>query len=252
MPILEITNLSKSFGGINAVNNCSFAVEENSITGLIGPNGAGKTTLFDLITGLIKQDTGTIKFKNENIQHWKMYKRAQKGIGRTFQMIRLFPELRAIDNIVVTLKNHRENLIQSLFFTKKQARKLQEEALEILKLVDLEEKAELKAQELSYGQQKLLEIIRAISLESDLLLLDEPAAGVNPTMLTRIIKLIQQYHKEGRTFLIVEHNMNFVMSLCQKIIVLDYGKEIAHGTPQEIQNNPHVLEAYLGKSTAGS
>ncbi len=246
-PLLQVKNLTKRFGGITAVNKCSFDVEKNSITGLIGPNGAGKTTMFDLITGLSAPDHGEISFKNENIAHLPIFKRARLGIGRTFQIIRVFPELKVIENILVTMTNNHETLLKSFFYTRKKQSDNEKRALEILRMVDLENKSHLWASQLSYGQQKLLEIVRAVSTGKELILLDEPAAGVNPTMLNQITNLIKELKQQGKTILLIEHNMNFVMGLCEKIIVMDYGKEIAAGTPEHIKNNPKVLEAYLGK-----
>lgn len=246
LPLLKIKNLSKSFGGLRAVNNCSFEIGTNSITGLIGPNGAGKTTTFDLITGFQTLDEGEIIFKEEPITHLAPHERASIGITRTFQIVRVFPELTALDNIlVVLLKNHQG--IHQIFTRKKSLKLHTEKAMELLRDIGIESHARSYAKELSYGQQKLLEIARAVATDADLFLLDEPAAGVNLTMLRHIEKILLRLHKLGKTLLIVEHNMPFVMSFCENIIVLDYGKEIAVGTPEEVQKMPHVLEAYLGK-----
>lgn len=248
-PILEIKNLSKQFGEIHAVNNCSFDIAENSITGMIGPNGAGKTTTFELITGLEKPTKGEIWFKQENITHLPTFKRAKLGITRTYQKIRIFPELTVLDNIMVVLMKEHQGL-RHIFTPKKIFQKHAEKAREILRDVGIEEKAHLYAKDVSYGQQKLLEIARAVATDADLFLLDEPAAGVNLTMLKRIEKILMDLHQKGKTLLIVEHNMPFVMSFCEKIIVLDYGTEIAIGKPEDIQRNDHVLEAYLGKKSS--
>ncbi len=247
MSIIQVQNLYKSFGGLRAIDHCSFSVEENSITGLVGPNGAGKTTMFDLINGLMMPDEGHIFIKNHSVTHWPTHKRAKLGLARTFQAVRIFPQLTVIDNVVVALKAHPEKLLQSFLPYKKLRLRLKKEAMEHLEMVGIAEKAHMEASELSFGQQKLLELARCIATNADIFLLDEPAAGVNPTLLKTITKLILELHKKGKTLFIVEHNMPFLMSLAQKVIVLDFGQELAVGTPEEIQNNPRVLEAYLGR-----
>lgn len=246
MYILEIKHLVKKFGGLTAVNHCNFGIEKNSITALIGPNGAGKSTMFDLITGLSRQDSGEILFNEKQIGHFPTYKRAHLGITRTFQAIRVFPELTALENIMLALPENDEALLSIFKPFKKHQRQLKEKAFKLLNQINLHEKAHVKANRLSYGQQKLLEIMRAVATDAQLFLLDEPAAGVNRTMLHSIVSIIKRLHNEGKTIIIVEHDMGFIMSLSQHVIVMDYGKEIAQGTPEEIQNNPKVLEAYLG------
>ncbi len=245
--MLKIQNLQKAFGGVKAVNYCSFDVKKGSITGLIGPNGAGKTTMFDLIAGLMQPNEGHIQIQGKDVTSWPAHKRARMGVARTFQAIRVFPEMKAIDNIIVAFQEHPEKMRHAFTSLKKRKKKLKERAMEILKDVGIAEQAHLNAGDLSYGQQKLLEIARAVATDADLFLLDEPAAGINLTLLNQIKKYILKLNKEGKTFLIVEHNMPFVMEMSEKIIVLDYGKEIAVGTPEEIQNNQRVIEAYLGK-----
>lgn len=245
--ILSVQNLSKSFGGVHAVSHCTFHIRKNSITGLIGPNGAGKTTMFDLLSGLLTADTGEIIFNNEKITHLPPYRRARRGLARTFQLIRVFPEMTVLDNVTAALlQSKHQHAHRALFVRKKEVTKLHALSMEHLRTVNLHEKAHLLAGELSYGQQKLLEIIRAVAMGGELFLLDEPAAGINPTMLTEIIALIHTLQKQGKTILVIEHNMGFVMNLCEEIIVMDRGTEIAVGPPAEIQKNPRVLEAYLG------
>lgn len=246
MSLLKVEHLVKRFGGVTAVNHCNFVVKENSITALIGPNGAGKTTMFDLITGLLPHDEGEIYFKGQPLSAVPTHARAKLGIARTFQAIRVFPELTALENMMLALPGYPDRFRDIAGSLKSATHKVKQHAMELLTLINLHEKAHHTAGSLSYGQQKLLEIGRAVATGAELILLDEPAAGVNRTMLHTIITLIKKLHSEGKTLLIVEHDMGFVMELSQHIIVMDYGKEIAEGTPEEIQRNPKVLEAYLG------
>lgn len=249
MNVLEIAHLQKRFGGITAVNDCSFRVEKGKIVGLIGPNGAGKTTVFNLITGFMRPDAGSIRFDGASTAKLRPDQIFSFGISRTFQSIRLFPNMTVLDNVLLAIKDQNEHLIHAVL--QLPAWKREEEhhraiARAVLAQVGLVGKEAELAGNISYGQQKLLEIARALASNPELLLLDEPAAGVNPTMLQQICKLLLKLKAEGKTILLVEHDMEFVMGLCDTVVVLDYGKEIAIGTPKEICRNPRVLEAYLG------
>jgi len=248
--MLEVKNLGKHFNGIKAVHDCDFKVEENEIVALIGPNGAGKTTVFNIITGMIKPDTGDVLFKGESIKHLPSYKIAKRGISRTFQLIKLFPKLTVMENLLIA-KNHHSDNFSKLFLNYKLVKKEdsmnKEECKRILKLVGLDEKADHNAENLSYGQQKLLEIARVLSMDADLILLDEPVAGVNPLMREKIKGILQSLKEKGKTILFIEHDLEFLYSIADKIVVMDHGEEIAIGTPKEIQENKRVMEAYLGK-----
>jgi ABC-type branched-subunit amino acid transport system ATPase component len=234
---LNISGVTKRFGGVTAVHRCSIELERNRIFGLIGPNGSGKTTLFNCITGLLPLDSGEISFKGERISGLKPYRVCQKGIGRTFQITRIFPEMTALENMVVVARDGDD-------------RQTVEKALDLLDFVGLLHLKDEYAGNLSFGQQKLLEFVRVLMTEPELILLDEPAAGVNPTLLTRLLDYIRSLREQGKTLLIVEHNMNVIMTLCEWIFVLDHGEKIAEGPPQEIQNNPQVIEAYFGRKSA--
>lgn len=248
--ILEIENISKHFGGVKAIDRCTFQVKRGSITGLIGPNGAGKTTMFNTISGLIKPDDGSIYFNDEEITTVAPYKRTRLGIGRSYQAIRLFPELTTLENIVISFQNNKERLRDAFTPYKRHQKNLERKAMDLLESVGLQEKSNLKAYELSYGQKKLLEILRAKASNSQLILLDEPTAGINPTLIIKVTKIIKDFQKEKRTVLIVEHNMPFIMDLCETIVVMDRGHVIAAGKPKEIQENAKVMEAYLGARRA--
>lgn len=248
-PLLEIEHLNKSFGGIKAVNSCSFVVPHGKIVGLIGPNGAGKTTVFNLITGFLRPDSGKMKLDGVSLAGMKPDRIARMGVVRTFQMIRLFPHMTVIDNMMLAIKNEREGLFDAIFRIPplgKEEKHNEERCGEMLAFVGLETKKHEKAKNLSYGQQKLLEIARALIADPEILLLDEPAAGVNLTMLKKIGDILKRLRDQGKTILVIEHNMEFIMNLCDTVVVLDYGQEIAVGAPHQVRKNKKVLDAYLG------
>jgi len=242
MALLEIKNLTKSFGGLMAVHNCTFSVEEGSITALIGPNGAGKTTVFNLISGILPIDSGRVIFNGERIEDLPPHKITRKGLSRTFQISRDLMEMSVIENLIV------HSPTQGLLDLLKGSILKQEldQAMELLEFVGITHLAQAKAKSLSYGQKKLMEFAATLMTEPRMILLDEPAGGINPALLENIMEKITEVNKRGVTFLIVEHNMDVVMNLCDPVVVMAYGEVLAQGSPDAVQNNPQVLEAYLG------
>lgn len=249
--LLVVKKLEKSFGGVKAVQDLDFDVEENSITALIGPNGSGKTTAFNLITGLIKADKGDVHFKGEPILGLPTHKIASLGIARTFQLIRLFPTLTCLENLLLAKRMRGENFFTPIFnrkYIKHEEKAGRERCMDFLKIVGLEDKADTHAENLSYGQRKLLELARCLAQEAELIMLDEPVEGVNPLLREKIKNLLLRLKKEeGKTILVIEHDMDFVMNLADKVVVMNYGEEIAIGAPEKIKKNKRVVEAYLGK-----
>jgi ABC-type branched-subunit amino acid transport system ATPase component len=239
--LLEVANLSRSFGSVRAVQDASLNVERNSITALIGPNGSGKTTMFNLITGYLPADSGRIHFDGHDVTGAKPAALYRRGLSRTFQQARVFSHLSVQENLVVA-----GGFSWSQLFGRRVGRKDRERAGELLEEFRLSHVADLLASELSYGQRKLLEFAAVLMSEPKLVMLDEPTAGVNPVMIETMEQHIRQLHASGITFLIVEHDMNFVMRLCDPVVVLDQGQEIFAGPPDAVQTNPAVLDAYLG------
>jgi branched-chain amino acid transport system ATP-binding protein len=233
MAILTVEGLRKSFGGVTAVNGVSFSLEDRRIYGLIGPNGSGKTTVFNCITGLERCDDGRVLFQGQRIDGLRPSVIARRGIGRTFQVIRVFPELTALENLLVVTRGSRAEA--------------ERRGRELLAFVKLDGLAGEYAGNLSYGQQKLVELVRVLMTDPTLILLDEPAAGVNRTLLNDLLAAVRRLRDEGRTILLVEHDMNVVMGLCETLFVLDHGDMIAEGPPAAIQTDERVIEAYFGR-----
>lgn len=258
MSVLKVENISILFGGLKAVLDFNLTLEQGELLGLIGPNGAGKTTVFNMLTGVYMPTSGDIflnDLKNNepvSIIHKKPYKITQMGIGRTFQNIRLFKELSVLDNVRIA---HHFNVtyraFDSFFRTPsffKGEKEITDESLELLKIFKIDQKANLLSKNLPYGEQRKLEIVRALATKPKLLLLDEPAAGMNPNETQDLMKLITNVQDQFKlTILLIEHDMNLVMGICKRIIVLDYGQMIAEGNPAEISRNPRVIKAYLGE-----
>lgn len=250
--LLKATGVSKVFGGLKAVSNFDVQINKGELIGLIGPNGAGKTTAFNLLTGVYQPTTGNIDFDGKSIVGLKPHQITKRGIARTFQNIRLFSELSVLDNVKIAYDSHvKYNLAESVlrlgrYF--KEEREIREKSLELLKIFKLDDKADEVAKNLPYGAQRRLEIARALAAKPKLLLLDEPAAGMNPQETQELMEMIRWIRKEfALSILLIEHDMSLVMGICERIYVLEYGAIIASGTPDEIKNNPEVIKAYLGE-----
>jgi len=242
MSLLEAQGVSKAFGGIRALDTCSISVEQGSITGLIGPNGSGKTTLFNVMTGYERVDSGQVLFQGKTITNTAPDKVFRLGMGRTFQLTRIFPRLTVLENMhVAAQRQDLKGLLSRWSSTQEQER-----ALALLEFVGLTSLKDMAAGNLSYGQKKLLEFAFVLIAEPQVILLDEPAGGINPTMINELRERIRTLNRRGVTFLVVEHNMEFVMGLCDTVMVMHRGARIAEGTPAEVRANPAVLEAYLG------
>ena len=245
--MLEITNVSKRFGGLRALENVHLGLEKNQIHGLIGPNGAGKTTLFNLITGLLPVSGGSIRFLDREINHLHSHQITRLGIARTFQNIRLFPSMTVIENVLVAQNIRTKSGITSLWVSRNGERPFLEEAELLLQRMGLWEKRKEQSVSLAYGEQRRLEIARALALKPSLLLLDEPAAGMNEAESEELVDRILEIQNMGTTIFLIEHDMDVVMGICNQVWVLNFGKLIARGTPDEIQSNEAVIEAYLGR-----
>ena len=249
--MLTLANVSKRFGGLSVLQDVSFAVPEGQVFGLIGPNGAGKTTVFNLITGLLAPTSGAIEFAGRSLVGVPPHQITRLGLGRTFQNIRIFKEMTLIENVVVGMHAHLDYGVAGLMFSLPAFRRREDDARakarELLSWVGLDGKASEIADNLSYGDQRKLELARALATQPKLLLLDEPVAGMNSGEKVALMEVITRTAQRGFTVFMIEHDMRFVMGLCQRIAVLNFGKIIAEGTPDQIKNNPDVIEAYLGR-----
>lgn len=252
MTLLKVNNLSKVFGGLKAVSNFNVDIANGELIGLIGPNGAGKTTAFNLLTGVYTPTEGQIEFDGQSVVGLKPYQITQRGIARTFQNIRLFSDLSVLDNVKIAYHFHvKYGLLESVLRMGRyhsEEEEIEAKAIKFLEIFQLADKKDEIARNLPYGEQRRLEIARALAAQPKLLLLDEPAAGMNPQETQKLMQMIRWIKKEFKlTILLIEHDMSLVMNVCERIYVLDYGTIIAQGTPQEIKNNPRVIEAYLGE-----
>jgi len=251
MALLEIRGLIKRFIGVTAVDRVDLAVERGELVSLIGPNGSGKTTLFNCVTGYVAADGGQVLFHGRDLTNAPSHRVARLGIARTFQQVSVFPRLSVLDNLLVFLQQHQEERLLARLLRTRRLRRLEADAIErargLLELVGLAHRADAAAGGLSYGQRKLLAFAAALMSDPELLLLDEPAAAVNPTMINQMKQHILALHRQGKTVLLVEHNMEVVMDISHRIVVLDHGQKIAEGPPEAIRRDARVVEAYFGR-----
>lgn len=247
--MLKIENITKSFGGQAVLNSLSLEVGENEILGLIGPNGAGKTTLFNIVSGFLEPESGKITFKGSNITRVPSHRITNLGISRTFQNLRLIRQISVLDNVLLSFQRQPGEKLRNVFFNwrggQKRENENREEALALLDEVTLSQKANDPAEELSYGQQKLLSLVCCMAAKSDVLLLDEPAAGIAPEMTKRILEIIHGLPAKGRTVILIEHNLDTIKQVCDRVIFMDAGAKVSEGTPDEVRNDPRVIEAYI-------